>query len=384
MFSERVIKFQFPMGIYNLCMFKLKQLLKLLSAVCFLIVVPVLLAEGGLEVESLTPSLRETAPGHIITLSFRVTDLSDREKETEFLEEIQLPDGWRNIIPMDTFRLTPRERTSRMVAFHVPGDARAGGYEIIYSVTSEREYALTDSATARVEVLPIKKMEFLLEEAPERVIAGQKYQIKTHLINSGNASLKVNLRVESAAGYPAAISPQKLDLLNPGQSVPIKITVNSDPAEKRPYTHRVMLIAEAQEINDKKVIAQKRIGVDIIPRVTGEPMEIMYPVRFSTILAREKDSREAESNFGFQFELEGDGYLDEEKTRRLDFLFRGPDMRDEGIRGIFGQRDEYGAGYTTPDFSLQLGDRHYSLSPLSSWRRYGRGLGFFFLRKKEL
>ena len=77
-----------------------------------------------------------------------------------------------------------------------------------------------------------------------------------------------------------------------------------------------------------------------------------------------------ETEKGFQAELAGRGTLDEQGTKQIDFLFRGPDLEEISF---LGERDDYRLSYETEKYDVHLGDRGYSLSPLTELYRYGRG-----------
>ncbi|MDP2754505.1 MAG: carboxypeptidase-like regulatory domain-containing protein, partial [Nitrospirota bacterium] len=102
------------------------------------------------------------------------------------------------------------------------------------------------------------------------------------------------------------------------------------------------------------------------------------------------EDRKESGKGGFQLEFSGSGNLDEEGRRRIDFLFRGPDIQE---KSIFGERDEYRFSFYNRPLGFHLGDRPYSLSPLTESFRYGRGaevdfhpgklgMGAFFLNTK--
>lgn len=326
----------------------------------------------GVEVRAVSPKLQDAAPGHILTLSFLVSNRTDGEEE--FLESLQLPEGWQVIVPAGSFRLRPSEATTRLMAFQVPRGVVAGHYEVTYGVRSQRDYAIQDADTVAVAVLPVTKLALLVEEKAESVIAGETYEIKLRLVNQSNVGLPIRLEVSSSENYPAEIEPEEATLAA-GQSVPLSVTVQTDAQERRPRTHYVRVKAQAEEINNGETTAGITVGVEIIPRVTGElDMYHRLPAELTVRLAGE------ESSAGVQVELRGEGPLDEEKTKRLEFLFRGPDIQD---KGPLGWRDEYYLSYFAPELDVRLGDQSYGLSRLTSYSRYGRGLGVDFHPPQE-
>lgn len=333
-------------------------------ALCALLCVPgAVLAEGqGVEVRAVSPALQEVDPGHIISLSFSV--MNHTEREEEFAEILELPNRWRPLMPAGSFRLRPNEETTRLVAFQVPRDAAAGRYEVGYGVRSERDYAIQDADVVAVVVLPVTNLEFLLEAKPDSVIAGQSYEIKLRLINHSNVEMPVSLQVSSREGYPATLEPEELEL-GAGMSAPVLVSVETDEEEQRPRTHYVRVHAEGRD--NGEVRTSTSVGVEIIPRVTGDPdMQHRIPAEL-TMWYRARDGDGAA-----QLELRGAGYLDEVSDRYIEFFMRAPSTRD---RGFLGRRDEYRINYFTDDYGVRLGDQSYRLSRLTSYHRYGRGLG---------
>lgn len=341
-----------------------------LSLVCALCVATAAVAQGkgqGVEVRLVSPKVQEAAPGHILSLSFVVTNLT--EQEEEFAEDLTLPAGWHNVIPMSTFGLRPREATTRLVSFQVPRDAPAGRHEIAYAVRSVRDYAIQDADTVTVVVLPVTKLGLLVEEKPESVIAGQSYEIRLRLVNQSNVELTVRLEVSSKEGYPARIEPAEATLAA-GHTAPLVVTVQTDPHERRPHTHHVRVTARAVNGDEGDTTAAITVGVEIVPRITGE-VDAYH--RLPAELTLRVSGRDGDA--AGQVEFSGAGTLDEEGTRAVEFLLRAPDTQH---KGVLGRRDEYRLNYFTEDFGVYLGDQSYGLSRLTSYYRYGRGLGVDF------
>ncbi len=326
------------------------------------------LAQGqGVEARAVSPKLQEVVPGGILSLSFLVTNHTKGEEE--FTESLQLPEGWQAIIPGASFRLRASEATTRLMAFQVPQGAVAGRYDVTYGVRSQRDYAIQDADTVTVAVLPVTKLALLVEEKPESVIAGETYEIKLRLVNQSNVGLQVRLEVSSSENYPAKIEPEEVTPAA-GESAPVTVTVRTDRAEQQPHTHHVQVKARAVEIENGETTAGITVGVEIIPRVSGE-LDIYHrlPAELTVRLAGEDGSA------GVQVELRGEGTLDEAGTTGVEFRFCGPDLQDQSP---FGWRDEYRLNYFTSDLEVHLGDQSYGLSRLTSSYRYGRGLGLDF------
>ncbi len=318
----------------------------------------------GVEVVAVSPGLLDAQPGDILSLSFRVANKTDREEH--FIEALDLPPGWQGIVPTASFPLGPQEAQARIVAFAVARDAPAAQYEVSYSVQSQRDYAIQDTASVAVRVLPVGKLALLEEQKPDYVIAGQEYQARARLLNQGNAELKVGLTLKSEKKYPATIEPAEVTLA-PRGSQALVLTVATDASETQRRRHVLQVEAQALGDEEAQISATLTVSVDIIPRVSKPPdLRHRIPAEL-TLRATGEDGR-----LGLQAELAGSGTLDEAGTQRAEFLLRGPDTQD---MGIFGRRDEYRLSYFTDDVSVRLGDQNYGLSYLTDYARYGRGLG---------
>ncbi len=341
-----------------------------LVAVALLLCAATALAQGkgnGVEVRAVSPSLQDTEPGPIVSLSFLVTNTTDREEE--FIEAVKLPSGWQSIIPTSSFTLRPAEATTRIIALRVPISALAQRYDVTYSVRSQRDHAIQDADTVAIVVLPVGQLALLLVHKPDTVIAGDEYQVKLRVINEGNATLEVKLEVTSRENYPAIIEPAETTLAAGGSEV-VTVTVQTDPNEDRLRKHTIQVKAEAQELADGRPSAGLAVSVDIIPTVTREPdMYHRLPATL-TINVHGRDGAH-----GVQAELRGAGTLDEEGTKAIKFLLRPFDTQG---KGIFGKRDEYWLNYATADYDVRLGDQSFALSRLTSYFAYGRGLGVSF------
>lgn len=318
----------------------------------------------GVEARAVSPALTEIAPGGIVTLSFRVTSRTDQEEE--FLESLSLPQGWQPITPASSFVLARAISQVRLIAFAVPRSAPAASYTVTYAVRSQRDYAIQDADSVTVSVLPAGKLDLLLEEKPDTVLAGDDYQAKVRLLNRGNSTLKVGLRVNGETGLLARVEPAKVELA-PGRSSVVVVSVRTDKREKHRGTRYLSLTAEVGEAKGR-LTASITIGTEVIPRVEEEEEEEDTYRRLPAAVSIRMNGSGREA--AVQVEFAGAGVLDDAGRRQLAFLFRGPDTQE---RGVFGLRDEYWLSYSAPELGLQLGDQSYGLSRLTDYYRYGRG-----------
>jgi hypothetical protein len=337
----------------------------------------------GVEVRANFQKLEETEPGRIVSTSFLVSNHT--EGEEEFLEELILPVGWHSIVSRDfPLKLKPREQQICVVAFLVPLASPAGRYQISYSLRSQRDYSIADKDTISVLVLPVGKLELLAEDKPERVLAGQGYQVGLRLTNRGNYQVKVRLQIKSNPEYPMKMESSEL-ALEPGNSQVITLHIKTDEKIKQRIRQILEIKAESEEPKKDAVSVNQMISVEIIPRVT-EKTDLYHklPSQIALVYAG------GEKKGGFQVEFSGSGFLDKERKHKIDFLFRGPDIQH---KSRWGKRDELRLSWTSRHWSLHWGDRSYLLSPLTERQSYGRGveadirpgklgLGAFFLENR--
>ena len=315
----------------------------------------------GVEVQAVSMPLLDTAPGRILSLSFRVTNHTSQT--AEFSEALELPADWQTIIPPVGFRLAPAEAQVAIVAFLVPASAAAGDYTVTYTVRSRVDYGLQDAETVTVSVLPFSKLTILVEDSPDLVIAGQKYQVKLRLLNQGNAAVDLQLEAQSDREYPLSLDVSQV-ALNPGSSQLVILTIQTDKYERQARQHSVQV--QAREAGSGELEAATVTTAKIIPLISQEPD--LYQ-RLPAILSLRAVGAGGEA--GQQLELRGAGALTETGEARLDFLLSGPDTQHAGL---FGRRDEYRLNYSTPNLDLRLGDQCYGLSLLTENYHYGRGV----------
>jgi diguanylate cyclase (GGDEF)-like protein len=317
----------------------------------------------GVAVKVISPKLVETEPGKIITGSFSV--YSNLPTEENFIEEINIPEGWQSIISHELpFKLMGKEKQVRIFAFLVPANYPAGRYQIKYTIRSQRYYGITDSTSFSVEVLPVAKLEILIEDKPEVVVAGEDYQARLRLINRGNSKTQIKLEIKGNCDYPVKIEPSEATL-QAGKSQILRIEAKTDEKLNQRFIHILEVKAEAEGLKNGAVSVRQTVSVEIIPRITGEfdPYNRL-PAQIQLVSVGE-DARN-----GFQVQFSGSGTIDQEKKKEVSFLFRGPDTQD---KGIYGERDEYRFSYQDELLALHFGDRGYSLSPLTERYSYGRG-----------
>jgi len=320
---------------------------------------------NGLKVEAAGPRSVEAKPREVVTAAFRVSNVSKEKRE--IMGRVSLPAGWQLVTEDPPFQLEAGQSDVRLISFLAPRTALAGRYEVSYLAADTANPSISDSSSINVAVLPVAKVEATVVAVPQYVVGGEDYRAHFWIVNPGNCPCTAAVKIESSDGFPAQADAETVGLA-PGESKKVAVTVKTDPTLRREMTHRLKLTATTRGPDGREISASARTFVDVIPLIAGieDPFHRL-PVRMRL---RGVMERYLETEMGIQGEVSGSGTLDEQGKRNLDFLFRGPDTEDVSI---LGERDEYRVSYDSESYGFHLGDRGYSLSPLTELFQYGRG-----------
>lgn len=321
---------------------------------------------GSVEVHSPGARLVATAPGRIVTTSIVV--LNRDSQWDEIVEKVELPEGCQKVAPPDVpFRLDGGGQVIRVLAIAVPSTMAAGRVPVKYVAQSKRDPSSLDSLSFDLEVTPVDGIEFKVDARRDIVVAGDTYPAKLHVTNRGNLPVEVTLVHKSNLGFAVFATPASFRL-GAGETKDVSCRIETPAKFAQHTSHAVTFDVTATTSAGKVLQASQASVAEIIPRVNGSQDPYHYfPMQLKlTTLA------DNTHNPQLQAELSGAGSLDEAGKDRVDFVFRGPDVQTSSL---FGERDEYGIGYRGEHLDLDLGDRVYSLSPLTEKHSMGRGVG---------
>lgn len=322
--------------------------------------------QSSVEVRSPSARLLDTAPGRIVTASVVVANRGGAADE--FAEQLTLPPGCEKVAPPDVpFRLEPGGQIVRVLAILIPANMPVGRFDWRYAVQSRRDPSSSGSVDLAIQVTAVDNLELIVEPQPDMVLAGDTYPVKLRVTNRGNSRLDVQLTPRSSLGFVVTAEVNAFPLEG-GASREIICRVKTDKAFARHTSHAVTFDVTASSPAGKTLTASQASVVEIVPLVSGksDPFHLLpVQLRLTGIAETDHDAQ-------FQAELSGTGSLDEAGKHRVDFVFRGPDVQNASL---FGERDEYGASYHGERWDVDLGDRIYSLSPLTEKQSLGRGAG---------
>ena len=315
-----------------------------------------------IEVQPASGSRIETLPGRIVTVSMKVSNRSTTAVRLE--PGVVLPSGWRAFRKEMPYELSPGASDIRLISFAVPAETPADSYEIRYCVRDQAAPTTAAEASATVVITAVRQLELRLLDLPRYIVAGERYSGTFVITNRGNVRSRVRLAAKSGANFSVLLDSTEVEL-RPNEAREIRASVQTDPDA----IQRVKDVLEIMATREgESVIAARASGaVDIVPRVSGlEDPYVRFPLQVRVRAAGKQTTR------GAQVEIMGSGPLGEGRQDRLEVLVRTPDIQSQSI---LGQRDEYHVNYLSEQYEVSLGDRNYSLSPLTEYNRYAFGGG---------
>jgi hypothetical protein len=288
---------------------------------------------------------------------------------TQLRDRLILPAGWFALSPGGDPFVPAKDEEIRLVAVPVPRGAPAGEYKIYYVVSSVADPSIELAREPLTVTVPIvSALLIVAETAPEQVVAGDSYSVVWRLINHGNNGVKVDLRARSSQGYKVSINPTQL-ALNPGENA-LVWTVAKTPGDLRfEEMNGILLDSEQVGLGDRGRQTEAAYS-RILPHFTSPSAAGDDFVATLTNSGAYRDEGGRQS-YGTQTELSGEGYLDNDRTRQLQFLvLTAPTGTQTGLL----PHDQYTVDYTSRRWDLLLGDNLFSLSPLTERWLYGRGV----------
>lgn len=317
------------------------------------------------------------APGRVVTAAILIRNETDGIRPVT--EDIAPPAGWRLVGgAAGALELPARGEQLRVLAFAVPAGTAAGEAELGYGLQAgDRDLA---RVAWRVAVAPVERIEVQFEPPPPFVVGGTDYRLSVRVTNRGNAAQTVHLTLAGAPPPGTRLESTAL-ALGPGASGRVVVLVPATGSEGRRLEHVFTVRAGPAPSPSAATLAQSTVVVPVIPRAVEKVDPYRWlPARLRVIGVATRGPAQTGRNDGLLFEYAGEGMLDERGKQAFDFVFRGPGLRHSTELVA---RSEYALTYRQAGFTVEAGDRVYSLSPLTERFRHARGAAFAF-RSPEL
>jgi hypothetical protein len=329
-----------------------------------LLSLPAFAAGGTVDLRWVSPPPEQIQSGKIISGSFLIINFSETDRT--FFGKWILPPGWRSLTPEELeLGLGPGETMPVTFALLVPQDQPAGNYRILFQAESMDEEQLRDQLLTTVSVEPQAALATALLAAPRIAVPGEPFDVSVNITNRGNCTTTVVLNLPAVRNVSIQTEDRTF-LLKPGERRAVKLKVTTSPNVDYRGNIYLALGFEADDCKGGKLLARQSVRVEMLPPPgVGDSPYILLPGRARFVTLYDNHA------FDYQLEIEGEGWLDEGRTRRLGYFIRTPDA-DRNQR--LGVQESFFLNYDGPQYSFLLGDSSYGLSRLTESGHYGRGL----------
>ena len=304
----------------------------------------------------------EIREGTVISTGFVVQNRTGRDRTVT--ATLDLPRAWRTVFREARYTVGAGKEDVRLVTVSFPSETEAGEYEVRYRVADPSDPSTSAAAKITVVIVPARKLDVLLVDAPRYVAGGERFDVLFEVVNNGNVGGDIEVRAGNSHGFPVAPDSSRLTL-GPRQRRSVRVRIS--PPVSLPAKTSTTVELTAVWRADSTIRSRMSAVVDVIPRALerGEDYH-RYPVQIAARAAGEND------RLGGQVELSGMGSLSEAGTDRLEVFLRTTDIQSQSSLGL---RDEYRIRYAAGFGEIRFGDWTYSLSPLTELSRYGFGGG---------
>jgi len=325
-------------------------------------------ANNDLDIKLQTPFVLESDPGKILTASFQITN-NTKHKE-DFLAKVELPQGWQTI-PFEQvrFSIKPGKKSIQILAIKVPQNYPSGQYTIRYYISGIENPSISRIQEFIVFVLPREQIQSFMTSSKRFVQASESYSATLQIVNNGNIASNISVNVKENLNFPIKIDTRSFTL-EPKESKTVTIDVKTKVKSKKIKKH----ILKAEIITDAKkpIKIKHRTQVEVFPLLNEKFDPYFYLPAELTWGYGLKNSKNQ-----LYMQLAGRGFLDEDKTKNIDFYGLFAPIHQTNIYREFGGVPERAfIHYWDPLVDVYAGDGVYSLTYLTMRYRFGAGASF--------
>ncbi len=321
----------------------------------------------GIKVFMQSPKAAQYYPGDIFSVSFKIFNQSSVSDQLN--QKVILPKGWKTIPPLlFPFQLDKGKNTLQFFAVKIPENYPSGPVSLDYIVQGTSHTTLYGKSSFQVEILPVHNIEMRVLNKSESVLPGDSYKVDLEVINLGNTQSKIEVKatpvsdtlIEKSFQNPILIEPSDTKILSYLVHIPKRDY--SKPSHHIKFELKNLTTPEKQDVVLTTYTKVLRTTNTKVPRYETFPIESMF------VFGMRDDKP---SLFINTF---GKGFVDQEKKKHLEFLFRAPiKVKSSVFTQLGGVPEKYYLQYDIPRLNFVGGDYVYKLSPLTINNRFGRG-----------
>ncbi|QIA09784.1 SPOR domain-containing protein [Draconibacterium halophilum] len=305
-------------------------------------------------------------PGKVVNLAFVTQNQSS--DSIEVTHEFSIPDRWVVITRPGKLSLQPNEKKLSIVSIRAPFDCPVGSYPIQINKMKADVGINLSSQIVQVKILEIENITFQLIEQQNHILAGENISATYLIRNLGNTDKKLYINASNCdlVGSPDV----KLD---PGESTQIQIT---KPTSEELFESKTESFTVRAQVGER-ILESVYASTMVLPsRKAKKDLFFRFPVKASVSYLSTNRGGNYES--AKQFQIDGNGTLDPEGKHRLGFMARWPNNTNLSFLGLY---DQYYLSYSNKNIDLFLGEKSYTVTPLTEASRFGRGVEAKFLLK---
>ncbi len=276
--------------------------------------------------------------------------------------DIKAPDQWKLITKRVPEKLEASGSAKIFMTFSLSNATPAGIALLPIDIYTQQGLLLHESFSFTVEDLHDISLEAI--ESPNQIIGSLPYQCTYLISNNGNLSETIKLYTRSGILSDTTI------LLDPASSQKITIEGSASEDYARPTTVVVDLQAELAGVD---TMYSKNVPIPFFPTKTPKiDKYLRFPI---TVNASSFYFSARNTSFlTGRYSIQGNGFLDRNQNLRLGFTAMGPNQFQQPR---FGQYDQYTLNLSYNSlFDLTVGDLGISISPLTEFSRFGRGIRY--------
>lgn len=322
---------------------------------------PMLAGQNEIELKYLSNQRKEVVAGLTSNVLVQVVNNSNEYRDVE-LKVNREKSQFRQIPEVAVTGIEPKGVSNKILSLFIPGNTKSGDYNVVVESFLRGEKLPFGTVTIPLSVKPKYGISVHKQYTPEFLVSGDTLGLKFFITNHSNMEVSVNAYISSSNKTETRFYKIPMD-----SSVNVSFTVKAPENLTFQSRNFISLSASVNERPETEV--SESYLIDFLPdRDVKFDRFNRYPVKLAALAVA--TNRRGSFEYAYMYDVSGDGFLNEEKRRKLEFHFRGPDRRGNPLLGL---NEEYFFNYSSPKTQISLGDNNYRLSDLTESSRYGRG-----------
>jgi hypothetical protein len=311
--------------------------------------------EKGIHLTLQTPQIVEIHPGQSKRSTVLVLNKTEEKKTVQPI--VTIAEGFTCFSEENhSITLEKEEMSLQIIAFVSSKNIPAGDYPLTYRIEEEEVRVV-------LRVPEVRDLKCEIVSYPKNVFASDVYPIRCVVRNLGNSVEEVELVANSEVFFHSS----RFFTLKPQETKEIEIDVYT-PKESKLYCHMALITCKALN-KEPFLFAKAQCLTHIYPKVTDK----FYPyLTIPSVLS--VGGTTCGNRAEAYFEVQGDGYLDEAKSKRLSYYGCTGGFNDFNfLQNCDRFLETLNITYRDPKKEIYLARGPFTLTPLTMRGVYGVG-----------